>query len=62
MKQSLYQQRGSPRVCHLPGCNNRFQGTAFRGDDGNFYCSRECAEKAETLDLTQVEKIALKAR
>lgn len=61
MKQSLYQQKGSPRVCQRPGCGNQLLDTAFHGDDDNFYCSRECAEKAEELEPVQVEKITILA-
>jgi hypothetical protein len=34
---------------------------AFHGDDDNFYCSRECAEKAEELEPVQIEKITILA-
>ena len=60
MKTSLYMQSGSPTRCFLPSCSKPFELTCYRGDDDRYYCSKECAQKAEDLDLSRVEKLPLR--
>lgn len=55
LKQSQYQLAGAPMRCFLPACQKAFGSTCYRGDDDRYYCSAECAEKAEDLDLSHVE-------
>ena len=58
-KESLYVKQGSPVRCFLPGCAKPFAGSCFHGEDGNYYCSEECAL---TVDLTHVEPFEAKKR
>jgi hypothetical protein len=61
IKPSRYVAAGSPQGCFLPSCHKPFEQTCFRGKDGHFYCSAECAESGSKLDLTQVEELRPKA-
>jgi len=54
-KQSQYLQSGAPTACFLPSCQKPFESACHRGDDDRYYCSAECAAKAEDLDLSQIE-------
>ncbi len=54
-KPSAYLEAGSPLSCFLPSCRKPFQGTCFHGNDGHFYCSHDCADQGEKIDLTHVE-------
>jgi hypothetical protein len=54
---SPYLEAGSPLSCFLPSCRQPFRGRCFRGNDGHFYCSAECADAGERIDLSRVELI-----
>lgn len=54
-KRSRYLQAGSPIACFLPSCRKPFLGSCTRGNDGHFYCSHQCADAGEKIDLTHVE-------
>ena len=56
-KQSKYMQAGSPTCCFLPSCQKPFEGTCIRANDGHFYCSTECLDKAQKIDLSKVEQL-----
>jgi hypothetical protein len=51
---SRYLQAGSPICCFLPSCRKPFLGKCVRANDGHFYCSNECADEGDKIDLTHV--------
>ena len=51
---SRYLQAGSPICCFLPSCRKPFLGKCVRANDGRFYCSNECADEGDKIDLTHV--------
>jgi hypothetical protein len=51
---SRYLQAGSPICCFLPSCRRPFLGKCVRANDGRFYCSNECADEGDKIDLTHV--------
>src|SRR5690349_15244413 len=61
-KLSRYLQAGSPISCFLPSCRKPFLGTCVRGSDGHFYCSNECADEGDKVDLSRVEQLQVKAK
>ena len=54
---SRYLQAGSPICCFLPACRKPFLGKCIRANDGHFYCSNECADEGDKIDLTHVEPL-----
>ena len=54
---SFYVAAGSPTRCFLPSCHKPFDNTCFRGKDSHYYCSKECAELGEKMDLGRVEEL-----
>lgn len=50
--ESPYLKAGAPMACFQPECKKPFEGTCFRGDDGNYYCSEKCSH--EGFDETAV--------
>ncbi|CAN0447617.1 unnamed protein product, partial [Phaeothamnion confervicola] len=48
---SAYLKAGAPSRCFLPACAKPFEATCFHGDDGRYYCSADCADRARTIDL-----------
>ena len=56
---SRYLQAGSPICCFLPACRKPFLGKCIRANDGHFYCSNECADEGDKIDLTHVEPLWL---
>ena len=56
-KTSRYVEAGSPICCFLPSCRKQFLGACTRGEDGHFYCSRECADDGAKIDLSRVEML-----
>jgi hypothetical protein len=59
-KTSRYLTAGSPLCCFLPSCQKPFLGACTRGNDGHFYCSKECADNGEAAALSKVEQIKRK--
>lgn len=58
---SGYTEAGSPVSCFLPSCRKPFDGVCVHGKDGHFYCSHDCAEEGETLDLSHVQSLKRKS-
>jgi hypothetical protein len=56
-KTSRYLQAGSPISCFLPSCRKPFLGTCIRAKDCHFYCSRECADEGDEIDLSKIEQL-----
>ena len=56
-KTSRYLEAGSPASCFLHSCRKPFRGTCIHGDDDHFYCSHECAEEGQKVDLANVEQL-----
>ena len=56
-KQSRYPQAGSPLRCFLPSCPKPFLGACTRGNDGHFYCSGECTDQGQKMNLSRVEQM-----
>jgi hypothetical protein len=60
-KPSAYLAARSPPACFLPACHKPFDGSAFHGKDGHYYCSPACAEVGHKIDLSCVEELRPKA-
>ena len=58
---SQYIAAGSPIRCILPSCQKPFDGSCTHGNDGHFYCSQECADAGNKIDLSQVELLPMRA-
>lgn len=58
---SRYIAAGSPIRRFLPSCQKPFDGRCNHGNDGHFYCSRECADVGSKIDLSQVELLPMRA-
>ena len=56
-KTSRYLHAGSPICCFLPTCRKPFLGRCIRSNDGHFYCSNECADEGDKIDLSKVESL-----
>ena len=56
-KHSHYMQAGSPIRCFLPSCQKTFLGTCVHSNDGHFYCSHECADEGNKVDLSHVQTL-----
>ena len=56
-KTSRYLEAGSPISCFLHTCRKPFLGTCVHANDGHFYCSHECAEEGEKVNLGKVEQL-----
>ena len=54
---SRYEIAGSPRQCFLPACHKEFVNTCFHGNDGHYYCSKDCADLGGKIDMTHVEEL-----
>jgi hypothetical protein len=59
LKESAYLKQGAPTQCFFPGCAKPFARSCFHGEDGNYYCSAECAL---TVDLSHGEPFKKHAR
>ena len=57
LKTSRYLEAGSPLTCFLRSCGKPFMGTCIHADDDHFYCSHECAEEGQKVDLANVEQL-----
>jgi hypothetical protein len=55
-KLSRYLQAGSIS-CFLPSCRKPFLGTSIHANDGHFYCSLDCVDEANKVDLSHVETL-----
>ena len=55
-----YLAAGPPQSCFLPSCRKQFTDACFRGADGHFYCSSECADDGAKIDLSRVEELKRK--
>ena len=56
-KTSRYLQAGAPLRCFLPSCQKPFLGACIHANDGRFYCSNECADRGDKIDLSRVEPL-----
>jgi hypothetical protein len=54
--QSLYLKAGAPTRCFNPNCKKPFEGSCFRGDDDQYYCSEVCANEAFDAVVIPIEK------
>jgi hypothetical protein len=57
LKMSRWAAAGAPTKCFLPLCRRPFQSSCIHGQDGRYYCSKECAAKGSTMDFKRVEEL-----
>ena len=60
VKPSRYLAAGAPKACHARSCSKPFEQACFRGDDGNYYCTRDCADAFRKADLSNVTALRQK--